>query len=62
MTLEAGTAELQQWGALEQLGALAAMDAVTAARLLTLLPLARRQEVVAMMEPHVAANIMQVGI
>jgi hypothetical protein len=60
MPPEAGAAELQRWSVLEQLEALAALDAVTAARLLTLLAVERRQELVAMMEPHVAANIMQV--
>lgn len=61
MPTDAGAAELQTWSTFQQLDVLAAMDAVTASRLLTLVPVEARKDLIQMMEPHVAANIVQVG-
>jgi hypothetical protein len=60
MPTDAGAAELQTWSTFQQLDVLAAMDAVTASRLLTLVPVEARKDLIQMMEPHVAANIVQV--
>jgi hypothetical protein len=61
MPTDAGAADLLTWSTFQQLDVLAAMDAVTASRLLTLLPVETRTDLIQMMEPHVAANIVQVG-
>ena len=53
--------EMLTWTQYQQLDALLALDAPTAAGLLGLFPKELRTELMGMMEAHSAANIMQVG-
>ena len=53
--------EFFTWGTYQQVDCLAALDTRTAAGILQRMDPDRRREVVSMMEPYVAANIVQVG-
>lgn len=59
LDFDSATAEFLTWGTYQQLDVLAALDAVTAAGILTRCPQELRRDLLQMMEPHLAANIMQ---
>lgn len=59
MTPEEAVAEFVQWNTFAQLDTLAALDGMTASKILALLSPDVRRELLQMLEPAVAANIMQ---
>lgn len=60
MDIEDAAGEFSTWGTFQQVDCLAALDIHTAAVLLQRLNHEQRKEIVSMMEPYVAANIVQV--
>lgn len=58
--IEDGAKESLTWGTYQQLDCLASLDVYTAAAVLTRAPDALRKDLLGMLEPYVAANIMQV--
>jgi flagellar motility protein MotE (MotC chaperone) len=61
MDVEDAANEFFTWGTYQQVDCLAALDTRTAAGILQRMDPEKRKEVVSMMEPYVAANIVQVG-
>jgi Mg/Co/Ni transporter MgtE len=59
LPLDDAASELAAWSACSALDALAALDVRTAASLMALLPEAQRAELLGLMPPHLAANIVQ---
>jgi len=57
---EDAATEFMTWGTFQQVDCLASLDAYTAAAVLTRAPDAVRKDLLGMLEPYVAANIMQV--
>jgi hypothetical protein len=61
MDVEEATAEFLTWGLYPQVDVLSALDTFTAAAILGRVDPALRKELLSMLEPGVAANIVQVG-
>lgn len=57
---EDAATEFLTWGTYQQVDCLASLDAYTAAAILTRVPDELRKDLLGMLEPHVAANIVQV--
>jgi hypothetical protein len=53
--------EFLTWGTFQQVDCLASLNAYTAAAVLTRVPDTMRKDLLGMLEPYVAANIVQVG-
>jgi hypothetical protein len=60
--IEDGAKEFLTWGTYQQLDCLASLDAYTAAAVLTRTPEPMRKDLLSMLEPYVAANIVQVRV
>jgi hypothetical protein len=58
--IEDAAREFLQWGTFQQVDCLASLDAYTAAAILTRAPESLRKDLLGMLEPFVAANIVQV--
>lgn len=55
-------AEFNSWDTFQQLDALSSLDAITAAAILATMQPTERTELLARLEPYVAANVIQVHI
>jgi hypothetical protein len=53
--------EFLTWGTFQQVDCLASLNVYTAAAVLTRVPDTTRKDLLGMLEPYVAANIVQVG-
>lgn len=58
--IEDAAKEFLLWGTYQQVDCLTSLDAYTAAAILTRVPEALRKDLLGMLEPFVAANILQV--
>jgi hypothetical protein len=58
--VEEAAKEFLLWGTFQQVDCLASLDAYTAAAILTRAPESLRKDLLGMLEPFVAANIVQV--
>lgn len=61
MDIDDAAAEFLGWDTFQQVDALGSTDTYTAAALLTRSPEPLRKELLGMLEPYMAANIVQVG-
>jgi hypothetical protein len=60
MDIDDAAGEFLGWGTFQQVGVLGSVDTFTAAALLTRSPEPLRKELLGMLEPYMAANIVQV--
>lgn len=61
MDIDAAAADFQSWDIYQKVDTLSALDTYTAAALLTRTQEPQRRQLLGMLEPYLAANIVQVG-
>lgn len=61
LSMSGAARELMTWDIFQQVDALTALEEHVAAAIMTHMPPDKRAELISLMEPHLAANIMQVG-